>query len=273
MRNAFKSSVLFAALSAAVVILELAGGVLAGNTTFLTDRNGQVVFPISPPNRANSTPGAIDNMTIGAATPAAGSFTALTAPAVTAAAATSATGAGSNAALTGGAGGSTSGAGGNAAVTGGAGTAGNANGGDVTIAGGAANGTGVNGVVRENGVRLVQQGAPAAATTSATLTAANVLTGIITVLQGGGAASAQQLPAATAMDTALPTSVAGDAFDFSVINISTTAAEAASLTTNAGWTLVGDMDLIANSATTTKSAGRFRARKTATGAWTLYRLS
>lgn len=121
-------------------------------------------------------------------------------------------------------------------------------------------------------VNIVQP-APTAATVSATLTAAQVLAGIITVLQGGGAASAQQLPLATAMDTAIPNSVANYAFDFSVINISTNAAESASLTTNTGWTLVGDMDIQANSAATTKSAGRFRACKTGTGAWTLYRLS
>lgn len=192
---------------------------------------------------------------------------------VTAPAATTPTGAGSNAGLTGGAGGATSGSGGNALVTGGAGTAGNANGGDVTLAGGAKNGSGVAGVVRVSGVELISQGAPSAATVSATLTAAAILTGIITVAQGAAGASAQQLPLATAMDTALPSSVAGDAFDFSVINISTVAAESASITTNTGWTLVGDMDVAANSAATTKSAGRFRARKTAAGAWTLYRLS
>jgi hypothetical protein len=246
----------------------------AANTVFLTDRNGQISFPISPPNRANSTPGAIDNMTIGATTPAAITATSITAPSVTAKAAATATAAGSNAALTGGAGGSTSGAGGNATVTGGAGTAGNANGGDVSLTGGAANGTGVNGVVRVNGVQLSQQGAPAAKTVSATLTTAEVLTGIITVAQGAGATSAQQLPLATAMDTALPTSVAGDSFDFSVINTSVVDAEDASVTTNTGWTLVGEMDVQAHSALAAQgSSGRFRARKTATGAWTLYRLS
>lgn len=46
----------------------------AGNTTFLTDKNGNVIFPFSPPNRASSLPGVIDNMTIGATTPAAGTF-------------------------------------------------------------------------------------------------------------------------------------------------------------------------------------------------------
>lgn len=186
---------------------------------------------------------------------------------VTAPAASTPTGAGSNAGLTGGAGGTTSGAGGNALVTGGAGTAGNANGGDVTLAGGAANGSGANGVVRENGVVLRAQGAPNAQTVSALLTAANILTGIITVAQGASGASALQLPLATAMDTALPTSVAGDSFDFSVVNTSVTSGETSSVTTNTGWTLVGSM---AQAITT---SARFRARKTATGAWTLYRLS
>lgn len=124
-----------------------------------------------------------------------------------------------------------------------------------------------------NGTGLSTQGAQTAKTTSTTLTAAELLTGILTVNQGGGAASALQLPLATAMDTALPKSAANQAFDFSLINISATAAESASITTNTGWTLVGDMDVAANSAATTKSAGRFRARKTGAGAWTLYRLS
>ena len=254
------------------MLLVAAVGAFAGNTTFLTDRNGQVVFPISPPNRANSTPGAIDNMTIGATTPAAATFTALTAPSVTAKAATTATGAGANAALTAGAGGTTSGAGGNASVTGGAGTAGNANGGDVTIAGGAANGTGVNGVVRENGVILRQQGAPTAKTVSSTMTAADMLAGIITVVQGAAGNSAQQLPLATALDTALPTSIAGDSFDFYVINTSAVALETASLTTNTGWTLVGGMTVLSTNTAGADSSVQFRARKTGTGAWTLYRM-
>lgn len=116
------------------------------------------------------------------------------------------------------------------------------------------------------------QGAPAAKTVSATLTAAEVVTGIITVNQGGAGASAQQLPLAADMDTAIPDAAAGDAFDFSVINISTVTAEVASITTNTGWTLVGAMDVLANEAGT-KSAGRFRARKTGAGAWVLYRIS
>lgn len=182
---------------------------------------------------------------------------------------------GGAAAVTGGVGGTGAGGnGGNATATGGAaGTGSNGNGGDVVLTGGAKDGTGVVGNVVVRSLEIGHQGAPTAATVSATLAAAALLSGIITVNQGAAGASAQQLPLATAMDTALPNSAANDAFDFSVINISTVAGEPASLTTNTGWTLVGDMDIQANSAATTKSAGRFRARKTATGAWTLYRLS
>jgi len=124
------------------------------------------------------------------------------------------------------------------------------------------------------GIAAPVQGAPAAKTVSATLTAAEVLTGIITVNQAGGATSAQQLPTAADMDTALPRFAAGDAFDFSVINTSTVDAEDASVTTNTGWTLVGSMDIHAYSAAgSLNSSARFRARKTGAAAWTLYRLA
>lgn len=164
-------------------------------------------------------------------------------------------------------------AGGSVNVTGGDSSGGNNNGGNVVLTPGAKNGTGIAGVVIERGVKLVKQGAPHAATVSAQLTAAQLATGIVTVNQAAGGASAQQLPTAADMDLGFPAAAADDAFDFSVINISAVAAEDASVTTAAGWTLVGNMDVASNAAATDKSAGRFRARKTGAGAWTLYRLS
>lgn len=120
----------------------------------------------------------------------------------------------------------------------------------------------------------VKQGNQTAKTVSATLTAAELLAGIVTVNQGAGAPSAQQLPLAADMDTALPAFAAGDAFDVSFINISTTDADDASVTTNTGWTLVGNMDFPAYSATgSLNSSGILRLRKTATGAWTAYRIA
>ena len=173
-----------------------------------------------------------------------------------------ATGVGGAANVTGGIGGSTSGAGGNANVTGGAGTAGNANGGDVVISGGAANGSGVNGVVREEGVIVRQQGAPGVLNATGTLTAAEMLTGIVT--STSAAAVAATLDIATNLDAALPTSGAGDSFDFSIIN---TGPNTLTVGTATGWTLVGTMTVV------TVVSGRFRARKTGAGAWVLYRLS
>lgn len=195
-------------LSAAAALLVSAVIALAGNTTFFSSTIGDITFPFSPPTNSGATPGTIDNMTIGATTPAAGTFTNLKAASLT--------------------------------------TTGSLN--------------------------FISQGAPTAATVSATLTAAQLQTGIITVLQGGGAASNQQLPLATAMDTAFPNAAAGTAFDFSVINLSSTALEIANITTNTGWTLVGTM-AVAAIAAGVESQGRFRARKTGTGAWVLYRIS
>jgi len=47
------------------------------NTIFLTDKNGQLSFPLCPPNRANSTPGFLDNTIIGQNVPATGTFSLL----------------------------------------------------------------------------------------------------------------------------------------------------------------------------------------------------
>jgi hypothetical protein len=109
------------------------------------------------------------------------------------------------------------------------------------------------------------QGAPASQDTAATLTAAQILTGIITSAPAG--AINLQLPLATAMDTAFGASAPNNSsFDFSVINTAG-AANTATITTNTGWALVGSMAVAQN------VSARFRARKTGTGAWTLYRLS
>lgn len=181
------------------------------------------------------------------------------------------TAAGGASGLTGGAGGAT-GAGGAITVTGGAGGATSGDGGSITLTGGAVTSGTAGGIILRS-ITLVPQGAPTAKTTSATLTAAEVLAGIITVNQGAAGTSAQQLPTAAALDTALPYAAAGDAYDFSVINISTNAAEDASLTTNTGWTLVGSMDVESDDNDRARSSGGFRARKTGAAAWTLYRLN
>lgn len=114
-----------------------------------------------------------------------------------------------------------------------------------------------------------QQSTAIAHDTAATLAATDIGNGIIT--SGPSAGIALTLPLATAMDTQFTLAVANTAFDFSVINTSSTAANIDTMTTNTGWTLVGNM--VVTPATTGGTSARFRARKTGAGAWTLYRLS
>lgn len=108
------------------------------------------------------------------------------------------------------------------------------------------------------------QGAPAVVSAAATLTAAQLLGRLISTVPV--AAINLQLPTAAAMDTATPNLPIGGAFDFSMINTSA-GAFASTLTTNTGWTLLGSMAVGQN------ISGSFRARKTAAGAWNLYRLT
>lgn len=107
------------------------------------------------------------------------------------------------------------------------------------------------------------QGTPAAyVAAAAPLLTSDVLAGVITYNAAG--ANNLQLPLATDLDAALPNAPNNASHDFSVIALG---AGTATITTNTGWTLVGSM------AVATTVSGRFRARKTAAGAWTLYRLS
>ena len=112
-----------------------------------------------------------------------------------------------------------------------------------------------------------------AKTISDTLLASQIAVGIITVNNGAAGVTTLTLPTAANMDSYYTNVGNNSAFDFSVINISTVAAEDCVIATNTGWTLVGDMNVEANDAARARSAGTFRARKTGAGAWTLYRLS
>jgi hypothetical protein len=124
--------------------------------------------------------------------------------------------------------------------------------------------------VVNNDTTPIQQGTPFNTNTAATLTAAQLAGGIITSTPA--AAIALTLPLATAMDTANTNTATSNSFDFFVIDISNTAANTITMTTNTGWTLVGDM-IITPLPTTGGTSAHFRATRTGAGAWTLYRLS
>lgn len=186
-----------------------------------------------------------------------------------------ATGVGGAATVTGGAGGATSGTGGAASLIGGAGTAGNANGGRATVEGGDPHGTGVKGSTALLGNVIIEQGAPNAQTVAATLTIANLLTGIITGTHAAGANQDYTLPTGTLTDAGVQMS-AGEAFDWSLINLSAAAADTITVAAGADHTVVGVMVVQSAHVTTGGlygNVGRFRTRKTAANTFVTYRIA
>lgn len=185
-----------------------------------------------------------------------------------------ATGVGGAATVTGGAGGSTSGAGGSVTLTGGAGTAGNGDGGNINLAVGAAHGTGKAGMVHNRGVVTVTQGAPTAKTTTATLTIAELLTGILTGTHAAGSTQTYTLPTGTLTDAAVQMSN-GDAFDWYLINSSAAAADTITVAAGTDHTVVGNMIVQSAHSSTGGVYGNsahFRTRKTAANTFVTYRL-
>lgn len=112
---------------------------------------------------------------------------------------------------------------------------------------------------------LQVQTTPATVNATATMTAADLLTGIIT--STSAAAVAATLPLATDLNTALlaayPTLANNDSFDFAMIN---TGPNTVTVTTNTGWTLVGTMTVV------TLVSAEFRLKRTSATAYILYRL-
>ena len=120
--------------------------------------------------------------------------------------------------------------------------------------------------------QIFPQGAPAAKTgATVTLTAADLNANLITFNGGTAGAVTATLPTVALLEALISNVRVDMAFDFYVVNISTVGAEDVTLATAAGWTLVGNMFVASNAATTDVSSAKFRARKTGVGTWTLYR--
>jgi len=112
-----------------------------------------------------------------------------------------------------------------------------------------------------NEVRLGVQGAPAAITDAATLTAAQLGTGLLVLTSAGG--DSYTLPTVALWEAYLGGNVkVNQSFDFAIVSLSGTS----TLLVGTGWTIVGH-------ATMATVSGMWRARKTAAGAWTAYRLA
>ena len=111
-------------------------------------------------------------------------------------------------------------------------------------------------------VILGTQQAPVAKTAAATLTAAELATGIITYT---GAAVALTMPLGTDLDAAFSSMKVNSSFDFHIINIGGT--NAATVTANTGVTVVGVAAVSAN------TACNWRVRKTADATYVFYRIA
>lgn len=123
--------------------------------------------------------------------------------------------------------------------------------------------------------KLGRQDAPAAKTTSATLTVAEVLGGLITGNQGGAAAATYTTPTGAALEVALRAQKGdlrvGDSFELTIVNISTVAAETITLAGGVGVTITGDATM-ACITVGDQSSGTFRFRRTAADTFIAYRL-
>ena len=111
-------------------------------------------------------------------------------------------------------------------------------------------------------VILGTQPTPTAKAAAATLTAAELTTGIITF---DGAAGALTVPLGTDLDAAFPSMKVNSSFDFVIIN--TDASDAATVTANTGCTLVGVAAVAA------VTSAMWRVRKTGDATYVFYRIA
>ena len=111
---------------------------------------------------------------------------------------------------------------------------------------------------------------PVSVTTAATLTPAQVLNGLIIANSGITAASVTYtLPTVAELEAVLTNSdKVGTAFTFRVVNIGTSSATAI-IAAGTGWTITGSLTMTIPVTT----GATLLARKSAAGAWTLYRVN
>lgn len=110
---------------------------------------------------------------------------------------------------------------------------------------------------------------PISLTASATLTAAQVLNGMIITNSGVTSSQTYTLPTVTDLEATLVNSDRiGTTFSFRVVNIGTSSGTAV-IAAGTGWTVSGSLTMTIPVTT----GAMMIARKTAAGAWTLYRVA
>ena len=120
-----------------------------------------------------------------------------------------------------------------------------------------------------NEIRLGYSAAPQTATSTATLTVAQI-TGNILVANPSTSAATYTLPTAAAIDAALGNAKVGSTFDLFIVNIGTSSG-AITLATGTGITDGGNATTSGGIAVT--SSVMFRFRKTGDAAWTVYKIA
>jgi hypothetical protein len=106
---------------------------------------------------------------------------------------------------------------------------------------------------------------PQTATSTATLTAAQIVGGML-VANPSTSAATYTLPTGALIDAAVPNATIGSTFDLNLINIGTSSG-AVTLATATGLTDGGNAFV----ATAITSSALFRFRKTGDGTWTVYK--
>ena len=110
---------------------------------------------------------------------------------------------------------------------------------------------------------------PLSVASTATLTAAQVLNGILLVGSGATTAQTYTLPTVALLEATLSNSdKVGTAFEFRVVNLGTSSGTAI-IAAGTGWTVTGSLTMTVPVTT----GATMIARKSAAGAWTLYRVN
>ena len=118
-----------------------------------------------------------------------------------------------------------------------------------------------------NEVLLGYEATPATATSTATLTAAQVTAGML-VANPSTSAATYTLPTAASIDEVVSSAKVGSTFDLSVVNTGTSTGTV-TLATATGLTDGGNAFVVVP----VTSSAVFRFRKTGDGAWTVYKVA
>ena len=124
-----------------------------------------------------------------------------------------------------------------------------------------------DGNINEPFIDLIPE--PVSVTTAQTLTAAQVLNGLILANSGITASVNYTLPTVAALEAELTNSDrVGTSFTFRLVNLGTSSGTAV-IVTNTGWTISGSLTMTIPVTT----GATLLARKTSATAWTLYRVA